>query len=72
MAKPAVDFYHEVSPFSKGCFLFCPPVYFYLGLLGPNQLLPPLATKKAKMVGIRIVIIRPFIAHQGLTHYFLK
>lgn len=74
MAKPAVDFYHEVSPFSKGCFLFCPPAYFYLGLLGPNQLLPPLAAKKAKMVGNRIVIIsRPFIAHLlGLTHRLLK
>lgn len=63
-AKPADDFYHEVSPFSKSCFLFCPPAYFYLGDLGPNQLLPPLAAKKAKMVGNRIVIIsRPFIAH---------
>lgn len=56
-AQPAgpVNFYHKVRPFSEACFLLSSPVYFYLGLLGPNQVqLPPLAAKKAKTAGTQL------------------
>lgn len=50
------------------------PVYFHLGLLGPNQLLlPALAAKKAKMAGNRIIMSRPIISHLlGLVHCLLR